>query len=139
MLQLILGHEFTNEIDAGLEANALDLLQGAPDLEVRHAAQTYTFATRGEQRQVGQLLHTLPIVFAEGEELIEHLENDGNVDIRMTLTTPACPVAESLPAEVETRVRAVEGVSAASVELVWDPPWSQDMMSEEAKLELGFL
>ncbi len=63
---------------------------------------------------------------------------DGRVDIRMTLTSPMCPVAGSLPPEVESKVRAVPGVSDVRVELVWDPPWSMDKMSEAAKLQLGF-
>jgi len=63
----------------------------------------------------------------------------GRVTVRMTLTTPACPVAGSLPPEVETKLRAVDGVSDATVELVWDPPWNMDMMSEDAKLELNLL
>ena len=59
------------------------------------------------------------------------------VKIEMTLTSPACPVAESLPIEVEDRVGALAGVQAVKVNIVWDPPWSQEMMSEEARLELG--
>jgi FeS assembly SUF system protein len=62
----------------------------------------------------------------------------GAVKIRMTLTSPACPVAGSLPGEVEGKVRAVPGVSSAEVELVWDPPWDQDRMSEAARVKLGF-
>jgi FeS assembly SUF system protein len=62
----------------------------------------------------------------------------GRVEIRMTLTSPACPVAGSLPGEVEQRARAVPGVSEVVVELVWDPPWDREMMSEAAKLKLGF-
>ncbi len=58
--------------------------------------------------------------------------------IKMTLTTPGCPVAQSFPMEVESRVKAVEGVSDAAVELVWDPPWDPGRMSEAARLELGF-
>ena len=61
------------------------------------------------------------------------------VKIRMTLTSPACPVAGTLPGEVEARVAAAEGVSSAEVELVWDPPWSPAKMSEAAKLQLGML
>ena len=61
------------------------------------------------------------------------------VDVTMTLTSPACPVAGSLPGEVEAKVRGVPGVSEAKVELVWDPPWDQEMMTEAAKLQLGFL
>ncbi len=66
------------------------------------------------------------------------VQTDGKVDIRMTLTSPMCPVAGSLPPEVETKVNAVPGVTNVSVELVWDPPWSMDKMSEAAKLQLGF-
>ncbi len=59
--------------------------------------------------------------------------------VTMTLTTPHCPVAESMPAEVELRVGAVPGVGSAEVNLVWDPPWDPAKMSDEAKLELGML
>lgn len=61
------------------------------------------------------------------------------VKIQMTLTSPACPVAGTLPGEVESRVACTEGVSSAQVELVWDPPWSPAKMSEAAKLQLGML
>ena len=61
----------------------------------------------------------------------------GEVNVRMTLTTPMCPVAESLPGEVEAKIRAISGVTDAKVELVWEPPWSMDRMSDAAKLELG--
>jgi FeS assembly SUF system protein len=67
------------------------------------------------------------------------IDDAGRAAIKMTLTSPACPVAGSLPGEVQARVAAVPGITAADVELVWDPPWSQDHMSEEAKLKLGFL
>ena len=63
---------------------------------------------------------------------------DSSVQIVMTLTTPSCPVAEMIPGQVENRVRFVEGVRDVFVKLVWDPPWNMDMMTEEAKLELGF-
>jgi FeS assembly SUF system protein len=64
-------------------------------------------------------------------------EGDGRVAIRMTLTAPNCPVAGTLPAEVERAVRAVDGVTGVKVELVFDPPWGKDRMSEAAKLALG--
>jgi FeS assembly SUF system protein len=64
---------------------------------------------------------------------------EGSVAITMTLTTPHCPVAESMPAEVELRVGAVPGIGDAEVNLVWDPPWNPAQMSDEAKLELGML
>ena len=63
----------------------------------------------------------------------------GIVYVEMTLTTPACPVAQSMPGEVENAVSLVPGVSEARVKLVWTPPWDKDRMSEEAKLELGLL
>jgi FeS assembly SUF system protein len=68
-----------------------------------------------------------------------NVDADANVRILMTLTSPMCPVAESLPPEVEERVEAIEGVKSATVEITWDPPWDPDMMSEAAKLELGML
>lgn len=72
--------------------------------------------------------------------LIYNVEIDeGHVMVTMTLTTPHCPVAESMPAEVELRVGAVPGVGDAEVNLVWDPPWSPQNMSDEARLELGML
>jgi FeS assembly SUF system protein len=63
----------------------------------------------------------------------------GRVDVKMTLTSPACPVAGSLPGEVQGKIQTVDGVREAHVELVWDPPWDQERMSEAAKLKLGFL
>lgn len=62
----------------------------------------------------------------------------GKVEITMTLTSPACPVAESLPVEVEQKVNAIEGVSSVKVDITWDPPWSPEKMSEAARLTLGF-
>ena len=67
-----------------------------------------------------------------------NVDDDKNVDLKMTLTSPACPVAGSLPGEVEQKVRGVEGVKDVNVELVWDPPWDKEMMSESAKVTLGF-
>ena len=61
----------------------------------------------------------------------------GDVHVKMTLTAPACPVAGTLPGEVEDKIRSVEGVTSATVEVVWDPPWDMSRMSDEAKLELG--
>lgn len=62
----------------------------------------------------------------------------GVVGIRMTLTSPGCPVAGSLPPEVEAKVKAIPGVTSCRVDLIWDPPWSPNQMSEAAKLQLGF-
>ena len=65
--------------------------------------------------------------------------DDAFVEISMTLTSPACPVAESLPNEVEEKVRRIEGVSGAKVEITFEPPWDRSMMSEAAMLELGVM
>ncbi|GHA35990.1 SUF system Fe-S cluster assembly protein [Salinimicrobium marinum] len=67
------------------------------------------------------------------------VNEDDEVKILMTLTTPNCPVAESLPQEVEERVKSLDEVKDAEVEITFDPPWTQELMSEEAKLELGML
>ncbi len=67
------------------------------------------------------------------------VNEDYGVKVLMTLTTPNCPVAESLPQEIEDKVRSVSSVTSAEVEITFDPPWSQDLMSDEAKLELGML
>jgi FeS assembly SUF system protein len=67
------------------------------------------------------------------------IEDDNKVRIDMTLTSPHCPVAEILPDEVRQKVYAVDGVTDAEVDVVWEPPWSPSMMSEEAQLELGFM
>ncbi len=67
------------------------------------------------------------------------IDEENNVNIEMTLTSPNCPVAESLPKEVENKVASHPEVKSAKVNIVFDPPWDKDMMSEEARLELGFL
>jgi FeS assembly SUF system protein len=67
------------------------------------------------------------------------INEDNDVKILMTLTSPNCPVAETLPLEVEEKVKSIDTVKSAEVEITFDPPWTKDLMSEEAKLELGFL
>lgn len=67
------------------------------------------------------------------------IDNDGNVLVKMTLTSPACPVAGSLPGEVQEKIYSIPEVRDVKVELVWNPPWDKDMMSDIAKLELGML
>jgi len=67
------------------------------------------------------------------------VSEDSDIKILMTLTSPNCPVAETLPVEVEEKVKVIEEIRNVEVEITFDPPWSQDLMSEEAKLELGFL
>ena len=71
---------------------------------------------------------------------ISNSQNSGaDVNVKMTLTSPACPVAGSLPPEVESKIRTIPEVDDVNIELVWNPPWDKDMMSEVAKLELGFM
>lgn len=67
------------------------------------------------------------------------VRDDNSVRVEMTLTAPACPVAGTLPGQVEAKIEEVPEVTSATVELVWDPPWSRDMMSEAAQLQLGFM
>jgi len=82
----------------------------------------------------------IPVDIYELGLIYDVLVNDNSeVKIIMTLTTPNCPVADSLPKEVEDKVKLLREVSDAKVELTFEPPWTRDLMSEEAKLELGFL
>ena len=67
------------------------------------------------------------------------VEPPGQVNVKMTLTSPSCPVAGTLPPEVEAKLKSIPGVTGAKVEVVWDPPWDQSKMSERAKLNLGFM
>ena len=67
------------------------------------------------------------------------IDNDLKVNILMTLTAPNCPIADSLPIEIRSNILMIEGVKDAQVDITFDPPWTMDMMSEEAKLDLGFL
>lgn len=68
-----------------------------------------------------------------------HISTEGDAKILMTLTSPNCPAAESLPTEVEQKIKSIEGIRDCKVEITFDPPWNKDMMSEVAKFELGFL
>ena len=68
-----------------------------------------------------------------------NLDEEKNLHIKMTLTSPSCPVAETLPPEVEQKLREIEGIKSAKIELTFEPPWEKEMMSEVAQLELGFM
>ena len=82
----------------------------------------------------------IPVDIYELGLIYDVFVNENNdIKILMTLTSPNCPVAETLPVEVEEKIKTLEAVNNAEVEITFDPPWSQDLMSEEAKLELGFL
>ena len=67
------------------------------------------------------------------------IDAENNLVVRMTLTSPSCPVAESLPPEVEQKLKTVEGINSAKVDLTFEPPWTKEMMSEVAQVELGFM
>ncbi len=110
--------------------------------EPEAAASASTDAIR---EKIVQELHTVydPEIPVDIYELGLIYEVDvaasGEVRIKMTLTSPMCPAAEQLPGEVETKARGVDGVTSVELDLVWDPPWSPERMSEAAKLELGMV
>lgn len=100
---------------------------------------------RATEKRVIEVLKTIfdpeiPVDIYELGLIYEvNVQDDGHIHIKMTLTSPSCPVAETLPVEVEQKVAGIEGVEGAKVEITFEPTWTQDMMSEEAKLDLGFL
>ncbi len=84
--------------------------------------------------------HEIPVdIYELGLIYDVFVNEDNDVKILMTLTSPNCPVAESLPVEVEEKVKSIDDLKDVEVEITFDPPWTQDLMSEEAKLELGLL
>ena len=95
--------------------------------------------------RIVEILHTIydpeiPVdIYELGLVYDVFINENRDVRILMTLTSPNCPVAEVLPMEVQEKVKTIDEINEVEVELTFDPPWSQDMMSEEAKLELGFL
>jgi len=102
-----------------------------------------TMDTRPLRDRVVEILKTcydpeIPVDIYELGLIYEINVNDGNdVHIKMTLTSPACPVAETLPVEVEQKIKNIPDVNNAKVEITFEPPWEKEMMSEEAKMELG--
>ena len=68
-----------------------------------------------------------------------NLDEENNLNVKMTITSPSCPVAETLPPEVEQKLREIEGIKSAKIDLTFEPPWEKEMMSEVAQLELGFM
>lgn len=124
--------------------------------------QHETAAASAEERPQARLVEAPEEMRAVGEKIVDELKTvydpeipvniyelgliyavkvdaDGAATVRMTLTTPMCPAAEELPPEVETKTRGVEGVTSVQLDLVWDPPWTPEMMSEAARLELGMI
>ena len=123
--------------------NIFDLIHQAEQAAAAHPTET---AATNLQAQVIEALQTvfdpeIPVnIYDLG--LIYGLDVDearGSVHIRLTLTAPGCPVAQTFPDVVGSTVDAVPGVNEVEVELVWEPPWSKDMMSEAARLQLGLL
>jgi FeS assembly SUF system protein len=106
--------------------------------------QNTPFKTLDLESQVVEVLRTvydpeIPVnIYDLGLIYDVLVEDDSSVVVRMTLTSPACPVAGTLPPEVEEKVKSVPDVTNARVDIVWDPPWNPEMMSDGAKLELGF-
>ena len=104
---------------------------------------TDTLDTQAVQQNIIDALHTIydpeiPIdIYELGLIYAVDVAADGKVDITMTLTAPGCPVADILPAEVEQKARDVDGVTDVTVDLVWEPPWTMDRLSDAARLELG--
>jgi FeS assembly SUF system protein len=124
----------------------MDRQDGAPQgREVESATVQFDSSdTALEQRVVAALRSVydpeIPVnIYDLGLIYLVHIDEHSVVNVQMTLTAPACPVAGTLPGQVENVLREVEGVRDASVELVWDPPWDQARMSEEARLTLGLL
>jgi FeS assembly SUF system protein len=97
------------------------------------------------RERIVEVLHTvydpeIPVdIYELGLVYEVAVDESGKARVRMTLTSPACPAAEALPPEVEAKARAVPGVTSVELELVWEPPWTPERMSEAAKLELGML
>lgn len=116
---------------------------GTPSEAAGEGAQLSVSETIQLQDRVIEVLRTcydpeIPVnIYELGLVYEVKVERTGSVYIRMTLTAPTCPVAGSLPPEVENKVKELPGVSEAKVEVVWDPPWDMSKMSEAAKLQLG--
>jgi FeS assembly SUF system protein len=137
-------------VDDAVEESASDKLERKKDYLEGFLAQQPASASPGEpggdlyERVIDALKEIydpeIPVnIYDLGLIYGVDVTDEGDVAITMTLTTPHCPVAESKPGEVELRASAVPGVRDAEVNLVWDPPWGPNLMSDEARLELGML
>ena len=136
----------------------MDILKIKPNPEAPRAESTKEPATSGAGAVVSDPLNTLKLkpqvievvstvydpeipvnIYELGLIYDITVDAAGVVGIRMTLTSPMCPAAQSLPVEVSDKVKAIPGVTGAKVDVVWDPPWDKDKMSDAAKLQLGLL
>jgi FeS assembly SUF system protein len=130
-------------VDAAPAEAPASAAPAAPPVEA--ASERGAAGVQGVQEKVLEVLRNtydpeIPVnIYELGLVYEARVEDSGEVYIRMTLTSPACPVAGSLPPEVESRVRAIPGVTDVRLDLVWDPPWNPGMMSEAARLQLGMM
>src|SRR5690606_21608864 len=114
-------------------------------IELENMSEQITIDTKELGEKIVRVLKTIydpeiPVdIYELGLIYDVFVNEDYEVKILMTLTSPNCPVAETLPVEVEEKVKSIDEVKDAEVEITFDPPWTQDLMSEEAKLELGLL
>ena len=112
----------------------------APDAFVRDPLNTLTFQPQMVEAVSKVFDPEIPVnIYELGLIYDMDVDSAANARIRMTLTAPACPAAQTIPIDVERRVREVAGINEVKVEVVWDPPWTRDRMSEAAKLSLGML
>lgn len=119
----------TGADEQGVEATASASAEGAPDLE----AQIVEAISTVYDPEIPVNVYELGLIYNVA------VRDNGHVDVIMTLTSPACPVAGTLPGEIQAKVEGVPGVKSADVEIVWDPVWNPSMMSEAARLELGMM
>ena len=143
----------TTSVSEKIMSNVLSLGEensppgASPNTPATPPSTTVSGGIRAEilKDQIIQELHTIfdpeiPVnIYELGLIYDIMVQDDGQVWVKMTLTSPACPVAGTLPVEVENKIAGVPGVTNVELELVWDPPYSMDMMSEAARLQLGLL
>lgn len=130
----------TSEEREGLE-NPLDRLQEEDERQPAESTETDVETIRERIVDTMKSVYDpeIPVnIYDLGMVYEIDVQPDGTAKVTMTLTSPACPVAGTLPGEVEEKLNGVRGVRSGKVELVWDPPWTPERMSESAKLELGF-
>jgi FeS assembly SUF system protein len=128
-------------MDTAME-RAQSILADEPETQARKERLAQVEETGRQVIEVLRTVHDpeIPVnIYELGLIYKIDIEDDDRVLVEMTLTSPHCPVAETLPGEVEQKVASVEGVSGCEVKVVWDPPWSPAMMTEEAQLELGMI